>query len=74
MRTRRYTVVALEDGWEWEDFNNIDILEYCTQELSIPNEFLNEVSCKHRRLELCIQTSSHYHNEDWFVNLLRVAA
>ena len=72
MRTKHYKITALEDGWEWEDFENVDILDYCVHELDIPSEYLNNVSFKHKSLELSLQSTVNYSNEDWFVNLFRL--
>ena len=72
MRTKQYKVTTLEDGWEWADFENVDILDYCVNELDIPSEYLNNVSFKYKSLNLSLQSSQRYDNEDWFVNLSRL--
>lgn len=74
MKDNVFTIRTLDSGWDWLDiYNDNDIELYCLEELEVPQEHIKKVKCFNKAFQLTLKRACSYHNDDWYVNLLRSA-
>jgi len=74
MKDNVFMIHALDNGWDWPDmYNDGDVEQYCLEELEVPQEHIDEVECLNNAFQLTLKRQRSYHNDDWYVNLIRCA-
>ena len=74
MKDNVFMIHSLDNGWDWPDmYSEHDIESYCLEELEVPQEHIDEVECYNNVFQLTLKRQRSYHNDDWYVNLLRSA-
>lgn len=70
-----FMVKSLENGWVWQDLRNQDdLFIYCCEELEVPDELIDEVECYGDAFKVSLHRDRSYFNDDWFVQLQRIAS
>ncbi len=73
MKETTFVIKTLDFGWYWQDIvNEYDAEIYCSEELEVPQEWIEEVECFENSFKLSLHRSRSYFNEDWYVNLRRI--
>lgn len=74
MKENIFLIRDLDNGWDWPDmYSNNDVEQYCLEELEVPEEHIDEVECLNDAFQLTLKRQRSYHNDDWYVNLIRCA-
>ena len=74
MKENVFVIRSLDNGWGWPDmYTEQDIESYCLEELEVPEEHIDEVACFDNAFQLTLKRQRSYHNDDWYVNLMRCA-
>ncbi|MEA3374298.1 MAG: hypothetical protein U9Q62_11500 [Campylobacterota bacterium] len=74
MSETTFIVKSLENGWMWQDMrSDDDLLVYCSEELEVPDELIDELECYEHAFKVALHRDRSYFNDDWYVNLQRVA-
>lgn len=75
MSETTFIINDLENGWMWQDMHSDeDLLLYCSEELEVPDELIEELEHFGNAFRVSLYRDRSYFNEDWFVNLQRVAS
>ncbi|QFR50227.1 hypothetical protein FJR48_11000 [Sulfurimonas lithotrophica] len=73
MLERIFTIDAYNE--ELEIFDNLDdecAQSICENNLEIPKEYINKISCKNDSFTIYLANSRSYYRDDWYVNLQRL--
>jgi len=74
MKDNVFVIRSLDNGWDWQDmYSENDIESYCLEELEVPEEHIDEVERFNKAFQLTLKRQRSYHNDDWYVNLIRCA-
>ena len=74
MKETTFMISHLDNGWGWPDIDSDDVaVEYLCEELEVPEELIEEVTCYEGAMKLSLVPGRRYMREDWYVNLLRSA-
>ncbi|WP_297483995.1 hypothetical protein [Sulfurimonas sp.] len=75
MKLREFNIKTenLELGYAQSDLNLEMIEEYFSDELDIPIEYINKLEILKDSLYVKLTDSVRYFNEDWYVNMQRIA-
>lgn len=74
MSETTFIINDLENGWMWQDIGSVDdIYLYCSEELEVPEEVIDELEHYGNAFRVSLHRDRRYFNEDWFVNLQRIA-
>jgi len=74
MKDNIFLIRSLENGWGWPDIFSADDAElYCLEELEVPEEHIDDVKCFDEAFQLTLKRQKIYHDDDWYVNLIRCA-
>ena len=74
MKTREFILVTKNLDLEYsEELNNHLIEEYITNDLEVPIECIESLNISKKQVNIKLSKSKRYFNDDWYVNLQRVA-
>jgi len=75
MKLREFNIRTekLELGYAQSDLNLEMIEEHLCEELDIPLEYINKLEILKDSLYVKLTDSVRYFNEDWYVNMQRIA-
>ena len=73
MKETTFIIKELDNGWVWQDISDEDTAQiYCSEELEVPGEWIEELECYNEAFRLSLHRSRHYVSDDWYVNLQRL--
>ncbi len=75
MKLREFNIKTenLELGYAQSDLNLDIVEEYLCQELDVPQEYIKKLELLRDSLYVKLIDSARYFNEDWYVNMQRIA-
>ena len=74
MKTREFILTTENFDLDYNQrLDNELIEEYITQDLEIPTECIESVKIQADQVNIKLSKSKRYFNDDWYVNLQRVA-
>ena len=75
MKLREFNIKTenLELGYAQSDLNIEIVEEYFSQDLDIPLEYIKKLEILQDHLYVKLTDSVRYFNEDWYVNMQRIA-
>jgi len=74
MKTREFTIKIqnLEFTYDYTLSQNM-LQEYIIEDLEIPKEYIKHININNEYLKIKLSPGRQYFNDDWYVNLQRVA-
>jgi hypothetical protein len=74
MKTREFTIKIqnLEFAYDYTLSQNM-LQEYIIEDLEIPKEYIKHININNEYLKIKLSPGRQYFNDDWYVNLQRVA-
>jgi hypothetical protein len=73
MLERVFTIDAQNEELEiYEYLDNDCAQSICENQLEIPEEYIQKISCKDDRFTIYLANSRTYYRDDWYVNLQRL--
>jgi len=74
MKTREFTIQTDVLGIDYDYSLSMDMIEdYVMQDLEVPEECIESLKINDNVLNIKLSQSKRYFNDDWYVNLQRVA-
>jgi hypothetical protein len=74
MKETTFVIKDLENGWVWQDIHDEDMAYlYCNEELEVPEEWIEELRCYNKAIQISLHRDRRYFTDDWFVNLQRLS-
>ncbi len=74
MKTREFVIKTKNLEIEYDDSLTVDLIqEYVFEELEVPAEYIESMSVTSNRVNIKLSKEKRYFNDDWYVNLQRVA-
>ena len=71
MKTREFSIYL--NNLNYEDSISFDIVEeYLEQDLEVPLEFVESLHIEDTNVNIKLNSSREYFNDDWYINLQRV--
>ena len=74
MKSREFIILADSLDVSHEDFSSSEFVEeYVEEDLEIPSHYIESVKVEETYLNIKLSNTREYFNDDWYVNLYRIA-
>lgn len=75
MKEHQFVITEGLNGWNIEDLYTQESAEmFCEEELEIPSQYIETLQFQNNLIKLSLLKDRSYRNDDWYVNLQRVAS
>ncbi|MEA2090890.1 MAG: hypothetical protein U9O83_00825 [Campylobacterota bacterium] len=74
MKTREFTIKTDSLNLDFDNYLTISLVEdYIMEDLEVPEEYIESLKINDRYVNIKLSPTKRYFNDDWYVNLQRVA-